>query len=72
MPTPKNETVEIIIDGSMQECEVTIDENGETVCEVTSGDSKGRFVKFPKGANLIKSVKEHNVNHDIKESEDEE
>lgn len=53
--------VNMVFDGEEQECEAYVDQNGETVVEVINGDLKGRFAKFPKGADLNKSVREWNA-----------
>lgn len=59
------QTVELFIDGKMQTCQVEQDQNGEYVATVTSGESKGRFVKFNKteGANLQRAAKVFNANN---------
>ena len=49
-------TVKIMFDGSEVECLVKAAPNGEIVCYAKDG----RFIKFPKDADLAASVEEHN------------
>ena len=52
----KLETVELKFDGELKECTVTIDKNGEFLCETENGD----FVKFPKDSDLAEEVDRYN------------
>lgn len=52
----KLETVELKFDGELKECTVTVDKNGEYVCETENGD----FVKFPSNCDLEAEVEKHN------------
>lgn len=49
------ETIDLIFDGEMETCSVTVDQNNEFVCRTEDG----RFLKFPDG-DLKKMAKAHN------------
>jgi len=51
----KAETIDLIFDGEMETCEVSVDHNDEYVCRTKDG----RFLKFPKG-DLKKMARAHN------------
>src|SRR5258708_31977052 len=50
------EKINLMFDGILEDCQVETDSNGEFVC--TAKD--GRFVKFPRGADLEVMAEEHN------------
>lgn len=49
-------TVKIIFDGEEKTCKVTVDRNGEYLCE----SEDGRFVKFPAEVDLTEAIAAHN------------
>lgn len=49
-------TVTLIFDGEEKECTVTVDRNGEYVCEAEDGS----FLKFPKDSDLDEEVEAYN------------
>jgi hypothetical protein len=54
------ETVELYFDGVLKECKVSIDRNGEYLCEAEDGS----FAKFPKDSDLAEEVEFYNKHND--------
>lgn len=51
--------VELYFDGELKECKVSIDRNGEYLCEAEDGS--GSFAKFPKDSDLDAEVERYNT-----------
>jgi hypothetical protein len=53
------ETIELMFNGKLQNCTITVDRNKEFVCEAPDG----QFVKFPEGTDLQEAAIKYNELH---------